>query len=72
MAVVGTEAVKTGAGPFQAFRLRTALTDDSGQPSGRPIHLWISDTPNRVPVKLQSELAVGSFVLTLADAKLGQ
>lgn len=72
VAVVGTEAVKTGAGPFPAFRLRTTLTDDSGQSSGRPIHLWISDTPNRVPVKLQSELAVGSFVLTLSKANLGQ
>jgi hypothetical protein len=72
VSVVGTEAVETGAGAFQAFRLRTTLSDDTGQPSGRPIHLWISDTPSRVPVKLQSELTVGSFVLTLADAKLGQ
>ena len=72
VSVVGTEAVKTEAGPFQAFRLRTTLTDDAGQPSGRPIHLWISDTPSRLPVKLQSELSVGSFVLTLSSAKLGQ
>ena len=71
VSVVGTEPVKTAAGAFQAFRLRTTLTDDTGQPSGRPIHLWISDTPSRVPVKLQSELSVGSFVLTLSDAKLG-
>src|SRR5688572_13572789 len=71
VAVVGTEAVKTDAGPFQAFRLRTTLTDEQGKPSGRPIHLWISDTPSRLPVKLQSELSVGSFVLTLSSAKLG-
>ena len=72
VSVVGVEALKTGAGPYQAFRLRTALYDETGRPSGRPIHLWISDTPNRVPVKLQSELSVGSFILTLSDAKLGQ
>lgn len=70
--VVGTEALKTAAGPFSAFRLRTALFDESGQPSGRPIHLWISDTPSRLPVKLQSELSVGSFILTLSGAKMGQ
>jgi hypothetical protein len=64
--------MKTAAGPFQTFRLRTILNDDAGQPSGRPIHLWISDTPSRVPVKLQSELSVGSFVLTLSEARLGQ
>jgi hypothetical protein len=70
--VTGMEAVKTPAGPYQAFRLRTMLYADDGQPNGRPIHLWISDTPSRVPVQIQSELAVGSFVVTLKDAKLGQ
>jgi hypothetical protein len=70
--VVGTEALKTAAGPYQTFRLRIAPYDESGQPSGRPVYLWISDTPSRMPVKLQSELSVGSFVLTLNSARLGQ
>jgi Protein of unknown function (DUF3108) len=64
--------LKTPAGPFQAFRLSTMLYNDDGRANGRPIHLWIADTPSRVPVKLQSELAVGSFLLTLREAKLGQ
>jgi hypothetical protein len=72
VSVEGREAVRTSAGPFQSFRLRTTLYGDDGQPSGRPIQLWISDTPNRVPVKLQSELRVGSFNLTLREARLGQ
>jgi Protein of unknown function (DUF3108) len=70
--VAGMETVKTPAGPFQSFRLRTMLYSDDGQPNGRPIHLWISDTPNRVPVQVQSELAVGSFHLTLREAKMPQ
>jgi hypothetical protein len=70
--VSGLEAVKTAAGPFQAFRLRAMLYGDDGRPNGRPIHLWISDTPSRVPVQVQSELAVGAFHLTLREAKLGQ
>ena len=61
-----------GRGHFQTFRLRTALSDENGRPSGRPIQIWISDTPGRVPVKLQSDLSIGSFVLTLNQAKLGQ
>jgi len=72
VSVVGTETLQTAAGPFQTFRLRTALSDENGRPSGRPIQIWISDTPGRVPVKLQSDLSVGSFVLTLNQAKLGQ
>ena len=69
--VEGTEALTTSAGTFQTFRLRTLLLGEDGRPSGRPIHLWISDTPGRVPVKLQSELRVGSFNLTLREARLG-
>ena len=70
--VSGMEAVKTAAGPFQTFRLRAMLYSDDGQPHGRPIHLWISDTPSRVPVQVQSDLAVGAFHLTLKEARLGQ
>jgi len=71
VSVEGAEAMTTPAGPYQAFRLRTTLFEEDGRPSGRPIHLWISDTPSRVPVKLQSDLAVGSFNLTLREARLG-
>jgi hypothetical protein len=46
------------------------LSED-GRPSGRPINLWISDTPGRVPVKIQSDLAVGSVNLTLREARMG-
>ncbi len=70
--VEGTDALNTAAGPFQTFRIRTSLFGEDGRPTGRPIHLWVSDTPSRVPVKLQSELTVGSFVLTLSQARLGQ
>jgi hypothetical protein len=69
--VEGAEALTTPSGPYQTFRLRTTLFED-GRPSGRPINLWISDTPGRVPVKLQSDLAVGSVNLTLREARLGQ
>ena len=71
MNVVGTEAVTTPAGPFQAFRIRATLVED-GRPSERPMDLWISDTPSRVPIKLQTELAAGSFTLTLREATLGK
>jgi hypothetical protein len=69
--VTGTEAVTTPAGSFQAFRIRSTLSGEDGRPAGRAIHVWLSDTPERVPVKIQSELAVGSFVLTLNQVKPG-
>ena len=69
--VTGMEAVKTGAGPFQAYRLRALLRGEGGEADGRPIQLWISDTPARLPVKVQSDLTVGSFVVTLNSVKPG-
>ncbi len=64
------EAVKTAAGSFQAWRLRALLFDERGQQDGKPLMMWMSDTPGRVPVKLQSDLAMGSFVLTLQRESL--
>jgi hypothetical protein len=72
VAVTGAEALTTPAGPFRVLELRAMLFGEDGQPSGRPIHVWISDTPSRVPVKLQSELRIGSVNLTLREARLGQ
>ena len=69
--VEGSEALKTPAGPYQALHIHTTLLGEDGRTSGRPINLWISDTPSRVPVKLQSDLAVGSVNLTLREARLG-
>lgn len=69
--VEALETVKTPAGSFQAQRFRAQMFNDKGQVDGRPIRLWISDTPSRVPVKLQSDLAVGSFNLTLNSVRLG-
>ena len=31
--------------------------------------VWISDDARRLPVRIQAQLPVGSFVLTLKDAR---
>jgi uncharacterized protein DUF3108 len=63
------ERVKTGVGELPAYRLRLSLVDDKNKPVGRNIAMWISDDARRLPVKLQAELAVGSFNLTLREAR---
>jgi hypothetical protein len=65
------ESVKAPAGTFQAWRLRAVPFNERGQPQGKPLLLWVSDTPSHVPVKLQSELAIGSFNLTLSNIRIG-
>jgi uncharacterized protein DUF3108 len=61
----GRERVGTGIGPVEAVRISPVILDESGQPEGRTLSLWLSDDARRLPVKLQADLAVGSFVLTL-------
>ena len=63
------EAVKTGLGSVSAFRLKLSLADDKNKPVGRNIAVWLTDDARRLPVRVQAELAVGSFNLTLREAR---
>jgi hypothetical protein len=63
------ERVKTGIGELSAWRIKLTLLDDKNRAVGRNLALWISDDARRLPVKLQAELKVGSFNLTLREAR---
>jgi hypothetical protein len=63
------ERVRTGIGELSAFRIKLMLGDDKNRAVGRNLAIWISDDARRLPVKLQAELTVGSFNLTLRDAR---
>jgi hypothetical protein len=67
VSVDALETAKTPAGPFEAYPLRAVVFDERGQPAGRPVMLWISNTPARLPVKLRFDLAIGSFNLNLSN-----
>ncbi len=63
----GVEPVKTGMGEVRAWKITPALP--SGSAGGaRRLTLWLSDDARRLPVRLQAQLAVGSFDLTLKTA----
>jgi hypothetical protein len=60
----GDEPVKTGIGEVRAWKITPVLP--SGNAGGaRHLTLWVSDDAQRLPVRLQAQLAVGSFDLTL-------
>jgi Protein of unknown function (DUF3108) len=67
--VGGKELMSTGAGWFKAWRLTPTLVDAEGQELARGVAIWISDDARHLPVKLEAELAVGKFVLTLRGVK---
>ena len=67
--VTGPERVRTGFGEVSAWRLRPTITDEKHEQVGRDLGIWMSDDVRRLPVKLQADLGVGSFVLSLREAR---
>jgi hypothetical protein len=69
VAVGGREMIKTGLGTIDALRVTPTVLDPRGQQVGGGLALWLSDDARRLPVKMQGNLTVGSFVLTLSSAR---
>jgi uncharacterized protein DUF3108 len=66
--VAGQERVRTPLGDQPAWKLKLSVFDDKNVPVGRNVAIWIGDDPRHLPLKLQADLAVGSFNLTLRSA----
>jgi uncharacterized protein DUF3108 len=65
----GPERVRVPLGDVEAWNLILTILDDRRQPAARNSVVWISTDTRRLPVKLQSDLPVGSFVLALRTAQ---
>jgi hypothetical protein len=65
----GPERVRVPMGDVEAWNLKLNILDNKKQPAATNSAVWISTDTRRLPVKLQSDLPVGSFVLALRDAK---
>ena len=67
--VAAPEPVNVPIGEFSSWNLKAIINDAQGQPVWKNIAVWISNDARRLPVKLQAELPVGSFVLALTEVK---
>src|SRR5262249_56782294 len=65
----GPERVRVPMGDVEAWNLRLTILDDKRQPAATNSGVWISTDSRRLPVKLQSDLAVGSFVVALLEGR---
>ena len=63
------EQVRVPAGEFSAWPLTAEILDAQNQPVWKNIAVWISNDARRLPVRLQAELPVGHFVLSLRQAR---
>jgi hypothetical protein len=68
MSVGVLERVRVPLGEMSAWMLKAIIKDSDGQPVGSNIGVWISNDVRRLPVKLQADLPIGSFVLALREA----
>lgn len=67
--VGGRETLQTGVGALPAWKIVPAVRDSQGQPVGRGLAVWVSDDARRLPLKIQAQMSVGTFVLTLRELR---
>jgi hypothetical protein len=65
----GPEHVRVPMGDLEAWNLKLTILDSKKQPAATNSAVWISTDARRLPVKLQSDLPVGAFVLALREAR---
>ena len=68
MTVGPREPVRCGLGDVNAWRVTPTLVDERDREDGRDMVVWISDDARKLPLKLQGQMPVGAFVLTLSSA----
>jgi hypothetical protein len=67
MQVGASEPVKTGMGTINGLKI-TPLISGPDKDSPRGLALWISDDARRLPLKMEAQLLVGKFTVTLRQA----
>jgi hypothetical protein len=67
--VTAHENVTTPFGQFLAWKITPIVLNAQGRPQGRGLSLWISDDARKLPLKMEAEMPVGRFVLSLRDAR---
>jgi hypothetical protein len=66
---VGKELVKTALGTFNCLKFSPSIQPGRIFKKDSKLYLWITDDANRIPVKAQVEILVGSVTLELMSAK---
>ena len=65
---VGKELVKTALGTFNCLKFSPSIQPGRIFRKDSKLYLWITDDANRIPVKAQVEILVGSVTLELMSA----
>lgn len=65
---LGKETVRTVKGKLRCLKFSPSISPGRIFRKDSKLYLWITDDVNRIPVKAQAEVLVGSITMDLADA----
>lgn len=66
---VGREYIKSKKGTFRCLKLRPMLIEGRVFKDEEDMTIWVSDDVNKIPVRVQTEILVGSIKMDLVDFK---
>lgn len=66
---VGKETIKTKYGKFNAIKFKPLLIKGTIFEGGEKMTVWISDDKNKIPVRIESPISVGSIKVDMMDYK---
>ena len=66
---IGIETIKTPLGNLECLKFSPEITPGRIFRKDSRLYLWITNDGNRIPVKGQVEILIGSVTLELTDAK---
>ena len=57
---LGKETIKTKYGKFNAIKFKPLLIEGTIFKGGEKMTVWVTDDANRIPVRIESPISVGS------------
>ena len=66
---VGKEKVSCSLGTFNCLKFNPTIVPGRIFKKNSKLYLWITDDANRIPVKAQVEVILGSLTMDLVDTK---
>jgi hypothetical protein len=66
---MGKETIKTRYGKFKAIKFKPLLIKGTIFEGGEKMTVWVSDDKNKIPVRVESPISVGSIKVDMMDYK---
>lgn len=66
---IGREEIKSKKGTFKCIKLRPMLTEGRVFKDQEDMTIWVSDDANKIPIRVQTDILIGSIKMDLIDYK---